>query len=207
MSFLNLTGMATYKKSVPRIFARPKFSDIECDAVKGGKIPATGGWVQLYASDGGAVLTPTRTTTDLGDLVRGRVRKILDMQLWKLELNFAQNSVQLMKDIMIIDPSDVSIASAGFDLTEARGMDITSLGVSFLIYDKEFDPSNETNVPAITCDSEAWMLTICAPADAAPLIKNNAQGTAKAGFDCLMSTSSGASSGKGGKIGAFTVLS
>lgn len=203
--FPNLSGMPSYKKVVARVFVKPKFSDLEADLIIGSQVvPACGDFIQLFTADGGATLTPKRTASKFGDQQRGNTEAAIDIQEFTLEINVAQLSLDMMQDLLLLDPS-ASTTDDGVNLVSAIGTRITDLCVSFFVYDKDLDPNNDTNTPDIDCDGEAWViLKACPSQDLPQIVKDNKQGTAKLSFDCLMSKSTGAASGKAGRIGAFT---
>lgn len=204
MAFPNFTGLAEYKKSIPRVFVRTKFSDLECDLIKtSSAIPTSGDWVQIYTGDGGIVLTPTRTTTKLGDQQTGSSRVIQDDMECTMEINIAQVSLEVLQDLCLMDPSSSTSADV-LDLKANRGLDITDSAISLLVYDKNYDPSNETNIPDIDADPMAIVIFKACPMDAAPVVYNAQQGTYKLTFECLVSKSAGSSNGIMGRIGAFT---
>lgn len=205
MSFNNLTGMSSYKKDVARVFVRPKFTDSECDLIKtSSKVPSSGGYVQLFTYDGGAILTPKRTASKLYDQQRGDTDVVIDKDEYTLEITVAQISLPIMQDLLLLDPT-IAVSAAVLDLKSNRGISITDKGVSFLVYDKSFDADNDGNTPLITADAEMWVIYKAVPSsNMPPIVKDNKQGTAKLTFDVLMSKSSGSSAGIAARIGAFT---
>lgn len=207
MSFLNLSSFPALVKSVPRVFVTPLLGDLECDRiVSTQKIAATGGgggFLQLFTADGGAQLTFTRTMSMLGDQQRGDLAVFQDDMKYKLEITVAAVSLPMLQDLLILDPS--SVTPGGLNLKANRGAEMTSKGVSFVIYDKNNDMSNDSNVPLLTADAQTIVIFKAVPSsDTPPIVYNNVQRTAKLTFDCLVSKSSGSASGIAGRIDAFT---
>lgn len=204
MAFSNFVAFPALKKQVARVFVRSLITDLEADYIQSNsKIPTTGGWMQLYTGDGGVQLTPQKTTTALGDQQRGETVLIQDDMKFQLQITVAQTSLSMLQDIILLDPSATGVQTH-LDFKANRGTDITSKAVTFFIYNKEDDASNETNTPGIVKSSDAIILYKCSPGDAPAIVKNNVAGTATITFNCLVSTSTGSSGGIAGKMGAFT---
>lgn len=204
MAFNNFSAQATEKKPICRIFVKPAIGDLEADmAVGAQKIATSGGWVQLKTGDGGVTLTPVKTTSKLGNQQQGDTRLIQDNMEYNLEINISQLSLDVLQDLVIIDPS-ASASSGAMVLRSNRGTDITTKGIAVLVYDKQYDPTNETNTPAVTVDSETIYVFRASASDAPAIVFNNVAGTAALTFSCLALTGTGASGGASGIIGAFT---
>lgn len=206
MGFNNFTSFPALKKPVPRVFVRPLFNDLEANGIETAQtVVSSGGWVQLFTGDGGVVVTPKRTVSKLGDQQRGNTKMIQDDLEVTLEVTVAQFSLKMLQDLLVINPA----ASGGktyASLRANRGLDITSQGVSFVIYDKNYDPSNDTNTPAMSVDAETIVIYKAVPSELIAIELNAKQQTAKLTFECLASTSSGSASGSMGIIGACTAL-
>lgn len=204
MAFSNFTSFPALKKQVARVFVRSLITDLEADYIQtNSKLPVTGGWMQLYTGDGGVELTPAKTTTALGDQQRGETVLIQDDMKFTLKVTVAQSSLGMLQDLILLDPSSSGVQTH-LNFKANRGTDITSKAVTFFIYNKEDDASNETNTPTPAASADAIVLYKCSPADAPAIVKNNVAGTATLTFNCLVSASTGSSGGIAGKMGAFT---
>ena len=206
MAFLNFTAGATEKKPICRIFVKPAIGELEADMIESAQtIPSSGGWVQIHTGDGGFTLTPARTTTPLGNQQQGDTRLIQDVMEFTAEINISQLSLDVMQDLIILDPAATQAASH-MSLRANRGTDITAKGITILVYDKQYDPTNETNVPDMDADAETIIIYKASAIDAPPIVFNNVAGTARMTFRCLVSVSTGSSGGSAGMIGAFTAV-
>ncbi len=206
MSFNNLSASGSEAKKIPLVFVRPLFSDIEADAVAGKKIPTTGGWVQIKTADGGVKFTPKRTTSTTYNQQDGDVDLYQDDCKYDLELNVSQLTLDILQDLLIMDPASSSPDTA-LDFKANRGAKLTTKGISVLVYDKNQDPNNSSNAPDVDCDSEALVILKAAPASDSPAITwDGNQNVAKLMFNCLASKSAGAAAGIVAKKGAFTAL-
>lgn len=206
MSFTNFTAQGTDKKKTPLLFVRTMLSDVECDAVAGKKIPTTGGWVQLHTFEGGVKFTPKRTTSMTYNQQQGDTELYQDDCKYELEVNLSQIDLEILQDILLMDPSETS-ASDVLQYKANRGMKLTDKAVSFLVYDKNEDPTNESNTPDVDCDAETLVVFKAAPASGdVPIVLDGNQNSAKLVFNCLASKSTGAASGIVGVSGPFTAL-
>jgi hypothetical protein len=205
MAFSNYTAFPTIKKPVARVFISSLFSDILCNSIESSGNIASTGFKQLFTGPGGVVLTPKLTRSKVGDQQRGTTDIIQDDGEYTLEINIAQISVNMLKDFVVMNPG-VSGAQTRLSMKANRGTNITANSVSFLVYDKQFDPSNDTDTPAVTCDSEAIVVYKANALDSPAIIYNEAQGTAKIMFQCLFSKSTGSASGSAGVIGPLQSL-
>lgn len=206
MGFNNLTTFPALRKPVPRVFVRPLFNDLEANGIETAQtVVSSGGYIQLFTGDGGVVITPKRTVSKLGDQQRGNTKLIQDDLEVTLEITVAQISLPMLQDLLVINPAASGVKTFA-SLRANRSVDITNQGVSFVIYDKNYDLTNDTNVPALAADAETIVLYKAVPSEIAPIELNAKQGTAKLTFECLASTSSGSASGSMGVIGKCTAL-
>lgn len=205
MSFLNFTAQGTEKKKIPLVFVRSLLSDVEADAVAGKKVPTTGGWVKLNTFEGGVKFTPKRTTSTTYNQQEGDVDLYQDDCKYELELNLSQLDLEILQDIMNMDPS-ASGASDVLLYKANRGLKLTDKAVSFLIYDKNDDETN-SGTPDVTKDGEALVVLKAAPASGdTPIALDGNQNSAKLTFNCLGSKSTGAANGVVAVQGPFTAL-
>jgi hypothetical protein len=199
---------STEQKDVARVFVRTtRLTDIECNsAISSGKAPASGGWVQLFTADGGAVFRTKRTTSNLENQQQGVIGTVIDREDAELDLTLSAAGLDELIYLGLINPAQPTgdALGTGVGLKENRGFDMTTLGLSFLIYDKGFDPTNETDTPSITADAEAWLLFKAVPTSEITDSKNNVQNSQTITFSLLANTGSGSAKGFKGRIGAFT---
>lgn len=205
MSFLNFTAQGTEKKKIPLVFVRPLLSDIEADAVAGKKVPTSGGWIQLHTFEGGVKFTPKRTTSTTYNQQEGDVDLYQDDCKYELEVNISQLDLEILQDVMNMDPS-ASAASDVLLYKANRGLKLTNMAVSFLIYDKNDDEEN-AGTPDVTKDAETLVILKAAPASGDMQIAlDGNQNSARLTFNCLGSKSTGAANGVSAVQGPFTAL-
>lgn len=199
MSYLK----ADETKPVPRIFVKlTKLSDSDCNTiVTSGDIAVTG-WTQLRTL-GGARFTQSRDTSDLENDQDGVVNVVVDKEGAELSIVLSSQGLSDLIEINKINLASTG-ANSGIGIKENRGYSLKNVGLSFFIYDKNLDPSNETDTPNVTCDANSWCIFNAVPISGVTKKWDGSQNTMEVTFRPLASSSSGSARGYKGWIGAFS---
>lgn len=199
------TSQTAVRKPVARLFVLPTvMTDTQANAaITSGKCPSAG-WVQLKTADGGVVYSQDRQTSDLVTQQTGVEDVVIDQEPATLTITLAAAGLAELINLMIVNSASTGDALSGVGLRENRGDSLIDTALSFFVYNKSYDSTNETNTPVPSADPEALLVFKAVPNSASRVEWNNVQNTATISFRCLTSTSTGSARGFYGRSGAFT---
>jgi hypothetical protein len=198
------------KKPIARIFVKTdgsgnvtKLSDADCNAVvTSGKI-ATSGWYQLYTGDGGVSYMKGRETSDIENQQLGVVDVSVDRENSTLRVTLSATGLAELQSLNVFNLGTTGTTGAMGD-KESRGSLLGTKGMSFLIYNKNTDPTNETDTPAVTADPFTWIVFNAVPVSEAGMTWNNERDLITLEFRALANTGSGSAEGYKAYFGSFT---
>lgn len=206
--------MATAKKATPRIFLYAKFADATCDSIVTSQEITTTGGTQIYTvkDSGGVTLETDRPVSELGFEQVGVTDIFLDgdTATLKMTIGAANNTGgTAIEDLTLAQIAQLTGIDPNFTGTDTamwgrsnEGAEIS--GFSLIIYDKQVDATNNTNVPDVTADGKMWVIFNATPVKVSTLKKDGKQVGYELELRCLVSTSTGSASGVSYGIGAFT---
>lgn len=203
------------KKPVARIFVRTdvngnatKLSDAECNTiVTSAKIPthASTGWFQIYTGDGGVSYIKGRETSNIENQQLGVVDVSVDRETSIARITTSSTGLAELQQLNAFNLSSTGTSAVMGD-KESRGALLGTKGISFLIYDKNLDPNNETNVPNLTADPFTWVIFNAVPVSEAGMTWNNERDLLTLEYRPLASASTGSAEGYKAYFGAFTAV-
>lgn len=131
----------------PRVFVKStKLTDDQANALITSQQLPTAGWVQLN-TQGAVELNYERDALDLENAQSGVVAVATKSDRGTLKIPFDSTSFDVLTKYIVVDPN-FNENDYYFVMASNRGTTLT--GVSLLVYDKDLDPTNETNVPNLT---------------------------------------------------------
>lgn len=208
MSNLLSYAKSSPKKAVPRVFvALTKLTDALCDAIRTSGTISTTGWKQL-STLGGAQVKLLQETSDLETDQSGIVDVVRDKMPIEVEMTLSAVGLMELFNVMKSDPTQTTPTNPEhMSLRENRGLSLKTYGVSFLIYDKANDTSNETDVPDVDADAETVVIYNAIHTGEKDIAwKTGEQNTATITFRALANSGSGSAAGTMGEVGAFTAV-
>lgn len=185
-----------------RVFVRNVLlTDTQCDAVKDSSQIPTSEWEQLY-SKGDVTISAGREIIEVGNDQIGTTALYIANQPVEITLPLSEDSFNILLKYAQIDPT-WSSGDTTFDYKDNRGVELS--GFSLLIYDKNEDPTNETNTPDVTADSRTHIFFEVVNKAGTDIHYNSDQGIVTLTLTALANnSSSGNAKGLKGMCGTFT---
>lgn len=190
------------KLKTARVFLKAtRLTDDQCNTAVSSQTLPTAGWIQLFTK-GEVSIEHARESEKLMNDQNGVTGIYITDDMRNIKIPFESTSFDELTQYCIVDPN-YDTGDYYFLMKSNRGEEIT--GVSLLIYDKDLDPTNNTNVPNLSLADQSARLIFNAVIDTSVTEKwDGSQDILEASFTAVSNTGSGSAKGVQGVGGRIT---
>jgi hypothetical protein len=189
------------KVLIARVFVKgTRLSDSEKDAVVTSRVIPITDWTKLNTK-GEVSISFDDSFIEVDNDQVGTTGVYGDERKVTLKIPISASSFDALAKYANLDP-DWTSGATGLDIGDIRGVQMR--GMSFIIYAKDLDPTNNTDTPDVTVDDQTYVIYEAVRNGALGYMWDGSQNILTLELQAMASTSTGSSAGKTAFIGTLT---